>query len=227
MPRWASLLEFFQMNWRKTIRANCSDRDDNQIFHDSECPENETCMSFRSDLEVLFAICVDENFIKTFDNSENKGVLTYEFVGGGAIGLVTVHSTSMISPNNRFWLTNSSSQLKIMGGNQNPDVDLISTCEQFNKDFKINNKIDIDIFCNEVIFRYILKYYYQKSQIKPLLSQLHTNKLEQVADYHSTYIVLDLIWIPKANKAGIRVEDSKLPIQCLSALLLYLLQGEK
>ncbi|RHZ84398.1 hypothetical protein Glove_82g67 [Diversispora epigaea] len=56
------------------------------------------------------------------------------------------------------------------GKNTNLDIDIISTCEQFYKDF------DVDVFCDEAIFHHILIYHDQKSQIKPLLSQWHTSK---------------------------------------------------
>ena len=83
--------------------------------------------------------------------------------------------------------------------------------------------MNIEVICDEAIFWRVLKHHINKSQIKPLLGQWHTNKdmyntlltifssygiynlasflevtfldkLEQVVDYRSTCRVLDLIW---------------------------------
>lgn len=62
------------------------------------------------------------------------------------------------------------------GENPNSNMDIISTCEQYYKDFDISNEMNIEIFCNETIFCRVLKFHYQKSQIKLLLGQWHINK---------------------------------------------------
>ena len=38
------------------------------------------------------------------------------------------------------------------GGNPNKDSEILLACEQYYKDFKINNEMNIDIFCNKAIF---------------------------------------------------------------------------
>ena len=55
------------------------------------------------------------------------------------------------------------------GENPNKDTEILLACEQYYKDFKINNEMNIEVICDEVIFWRVLKYHINKSQIKPLL----------------------------------------------------------
>ena len=55
------------------------------------------------------------------------------------------------------------------GENPNKDIEILLVYEQYYKDFEINNEINIEVICDEVIFWCILKYYINKPQIKSLL----------------------------------------------------------
>jgi len=38
------------------------------------------------------------------------------------------------------------------GENPNKDTEILLACEQYYKDFKINNEMNIEVICDEVIF---------------------------------------------------------------------------
>ncbi|GES84165.1 hypothetical protein GLOIN_2v1785590 [Rhizophagus clarus] len=109
------------------------------------------------------------------------------------------------------------------GGNPNNNDDIAKACNQYFIDLNINNDENVNICCDEAIFRRVMNYHLINPKVCPLLGQWHTNKdmcsvllvifssygiynlaallevkfldkLEQVVDYRSTYRVLDLIW---------------------------------
>ena len=46
--------------------------------------------------------------------------------------------------------------------NLNKDEEIVLAREQYYKDFEINNETDIDIICDETIFRRVLKHHINK-----------------------------------------------------------------
>ncbi|GET00647.1 hypothetical protein GLOIN_2v1474502 [Rhizophagus clarus] len=109
------------------------------------------------------------------------------------------------------------------GGNPNNNDDIAKACDQYFTDLNINDNENINICCDEAIFRRIMQYHLINPRVCPLLGQWHTSKdmcsvllvifssygiynlaaflgvkfldkLEQVVDYRSTCRVLDLLW---------------------------------